>query len=189
MRLQQRGRSCPQQQQGDTGRGALTLPGFGCLAVLLLALAPIACPARGETAFQPVTTIPVEPLSLPDLKGAPQPVQRMGSGPTILHFFATWCAPCKEELAGLERLAGEAGDLRIIAISVGEPPIRLRRFFAEAPVSFPVLADEGRAAAKAWDVTVLPTSILLGAKAPPLKAEGELDWSAAEVRARLTNHQ
>ena len=46
-------------------------------------------------------------LSLAKLKG----------GPVLVNLWATWCAPCVKEMPMLDRLAGEPGMPRILAIS------------------------------------------------------------------------
>jgi thiol-disulfide isomerase/thioredoxin len=99
--------------------------------------------------------------------------------PLLIHYFATWCIPCRRELPALAALAARYPSLRltILAISVGEPDARVRRFFEMLPVPFPVLLDRERAAAKAWAVDVLPTTILLDSRMEPrFFVEGEFDW-------------
>ena len=61
----------------------------------------------------------------------------------LVHFFATWCEPCRDELPALDRLAKRAaGDgLRLVVVSVAEPPGRVRRFAAELGLAFPILLD------------------------------------------------
>ena len=88
----------------------------------------------------------------------------------VVHFFATWCEPCREELPALDRLAarGRERNVTVVAIAVAEVPVRLTRFLAQTPVAFPVLLDEDRAVAKnwgvkAWGVATLPTSFVLDA--------------------------
>lgn len=99
--------------------------------------------------------------------------------PVLVHFFATWCAPCREEMAGLRKLADRRGGsgFAVLAVDVGEVPVRVRRFFAADPVPFPVLLDEDRAALKAWKVVALPSSFVLDASHRlRLYADGPVDW-------------
>ena len=39
--------------------------------------------------------------------------------PVLVHFFATWCEPCIEELGALDRLAA-TGRVAVLAVDVGE---------------------------------------------------------------------
>jgi thiol-disulfide isomerase/thioredoxin len=104
----------------------------------------------------------------------------------LVHFFATWCEPCVAEMAALERLAGRAEPLVVLAVDVGEVDARVRRFFAGRPVSFPVLMDRDRTATRAWEVVALPTSFVLDADhAVAFFAEGDVAWDDPAADAAL----
>ncbi|WP_245516226.1 TlpA family protein disulfide reductase [Ancylobacter aquaticus] len=127
-------------------------------------------------------------LSLPSLDHGRQDLAALKGRPVLVHFFATWCAPCREEMAGLSRLAerGTSG-VAILAVDVGEVPVRVRRFFDARPVPFPVLLDEDRAALKAWKVAGLPASFVLdGTHALRLFADGPVDWDDPAAERQLT---
>jgi thiol-disulfide isomerase/thioredoxin len=106
----------------------------------------------------------------------------------LLHFFATWCEPCRRELVALEqvshRFVGQA--LAILAVDVGEPESRIRGFFAQLPVAFPILLDPDRSAMQAWRVSIFPSTYILGVGRHRIwRAEGELDWSDIEIQNLL----
>jgi peroxiredoxin len=106
----------------------------------------------------------------------------------LVHFFATWCEPCREELPALKRLVERADSrgLAVLAISVAEVPIRVRRFLGETPVNFPVLLDQDRAVAKSWGVDTLPTTFILDADLKPrLAVEREYDWDKLDLACVL----
>lgn len=117
-------------------------------------------------------------------------------GRTVLvHFFATWCEPCRKELPALRRLVERGRDrkLDVVAISVAEVPLRVRRFIEQVPVNFPILLDEDRAVSKAWGVHTLPTTFVLDAELRArLAVEREYDWDrvdAANLRAKLAREE
>ena len=65
----------------------------------------------------------------------------------LLNFWATWCPPCREELADLAANAKrfEDANVAIVAVSVDEPGERkkVKKFGADQALPFPVLfADE-----------------------------------------------
>jgi peroxiredoxin len=101
----------------------------------------------------------------------------------FVHFFATWCEPCREELPALNRLFERSkSDATIIAISVADNDQRLRQFFAQMPVGFSVLHDRDLAVAKSWSVSALPTTYVLGADLTPMFiVETDFPWDTISV--------
>ncbi|MEP9368460.1 TlpA disulfide reductase family protein [Xanthobacter sp. VNH20] len=101
----------------------------------------------------------------------------------LVHFFATWCEPCREELPALNRLAARFADrpMTLLSVDVGEVDARVRRFLDTTPVAFPILMDRERQAARAWEVSVLPSSLLVGPDGRVhAQAQGPVDWDRAE---------
>lgn len=154
------------------------------LAAVSLAIASTAC-AADELHPWPAETVPV--LALSQLDGPGIDLAEFRGNPVIVHFFATWCAPCIEEMASLNALAAAGkGNPVTLAISVGEVDARVRNFFRDRPVAFPILLDRDRSAMKAWQVEGLPTSFVLDRDLrPALKAVEPLDWTSPSVAAAL----
>jgi thiol-disulfide isomerase/thioredoxin len=127
-------------------------------------------------------------FSLEDMTGGRAQLSGFRHRVVLLHFFATWCEPCRAEMASLRRLSERhAGrPLAIVAVNVAEVKPRVERFFAANPVSFPILLDTDRAVARAWRVEVLPTTIILDAQSAPIFiAEGDVDWGHPDIDAKV----
>jgi peroxiredoxin len=127
-------------------------------------------------------------FALSDLDGANHELKQQAGRVVLVHFFATWCEPCREELSSLSRLVERQGRDRaaVLAVNVAEVPVRVRRFLEVTPVNFPVLLDADRAVTKAWGVSILPTTFVLDrALVPRLFVEGDVDWTRADVLAAL----
>jgi len=63
-------------------------------------------------AMRDVDAPPFETL---DLYGKTQRLQRHKGEVVLVNIWATWCAPCREEMPELERLYQERRDQRLIA--------------------------------------------------------------------------
>jgi peroxiredoxin len=125
-------------------------------------------------------------FSLQDLDGRIVPLKAFKGRTVLVHFFATWCEPCREELPALNRfLNRSAPDTAVIAISVADADPRVKRFFAQVPVGFPVLLDRDRAVAKSWKVQTLPTTYLLNADLKPrFVVEAEFAWDTVSIEPK-----
>jgi thiol-disulfide isomerase/thioredoxin len=83
----------------------------------------------------------------------------------VVHFWASWCAPCRKELPLLDEMQGRYAEqgVRFAAISVDTDPARLVRFLEEVPVSLPVYIDGPAGIARALDLPSLPYTVVLDA--------------------------
>jgi thiol-disulfide isomerase/thioredoxin len=118
-------------------------------------------------------------FSIESLSGVRIDLARQIDRVVLVHFFATWCEPCRPELSALHRLADRFAQrpLTVLAIDVGEPDARVHRFFDSFPVSFPILLDRDKTVTKAWEVSTLPTTFVLDRTLRPrFMVEGDLDW-------------
>jgi peroxiredoxin len=141
-----------------------------------------------DAVLKPWAEGPLPIFALESLDGERTDLARLRSGATLVHFFATWCEPCRAELTALQQLHARLrdGSVTVVGVDVGEVDSRVRRFFAEQPVSFPILLDRDRAVSKTWRVSVLPTTFLLDRNfVPRFVAEGDVDWSQPETEGSL----
>jgi peroxiredoxin len=93
---------------------------------------------------------PPDPIALQTLDGDEVQITRGGGPPDLLlHFWASWCPECIEELPGLDRAAKgcDPSRVRVIAVNAGEDVELVRRFVAEHSLTLPVLIDAG---GKVW---------------------------------------
>jgi thiol-disulfide isomerase/thioredoxin len=162
---------------------------FACMLGIAFGAVSSLHAAATTAELQRWTEGPQPTFTLPDTRGADVALES-GRGHTVLvHFFATWCEPCREELPALNRLSARAnGKLKVIAISVAEVDLRVRRFIETTPVNFPVLLDRERAVAKSWKVSSLPTTFILDADLRPrLVVESDFAWDTVDP-AKLTGN-
>jgi thiol-disulfide isomerase/thioredoxin len=119
---------------------------------------------------------------LPSTEGADVALESARGHVVVVHFFATWCEPCREELPALNRLVARGnGNVKVLAVAVADADRTVARFFEKTPVDFPVVLDRDRAVAKAWQVVTLPTSFVLDASLQPrLVVESDYAWDTVD---------
>ena len=83
----------------------------------------------------------------------------------ILNFWATWCAPCKEEMPSLDLLQvnEDLNNLKIFPINVGQDNLeKSLSFFKNLKIkNLKIYFDETMSNAKKFSLRGLPTTILL----------------------------
>lgn len=109
---------------------------------------------------------PAPAFTLPTADGGTLALEDLRGQVVLLNFWATWCEPCRAEIAELDALAQEFGPqgFRVVGINVGESPERVRQFAAELQVGFPLLLDPDGQVYPAYGVMGLPTSYLVDAE-------------------------
>jgi thiol-disulfide isomerase/thioredoxin len=151
---------------------------------LLAALAPPSPghAGSGDSELRSWHGSPRSTFVLPASTGSDVALENERGHIVIVHFFASWCEPCREELPALSRLAARTNDrVRILAISVAEVDLRVQRFLETTSVGFPVLLDRERTVAREWGVSTLPTSFILDANLRPrLVVEADFAWDKVD---------
>ena len=121
-------------------------------------------PASGDTGLPALMA-----ARLPNLEGNPQSLDQWRGKVLVVNFWATWCAPCREEIPLFVKLQKEYGErgLQFVGIAIDQPE-KVRPYAAELGMNFPVLIG----GADAIDLTrtlgnsasVLPFTVILDRK-------------------------
>ena len=79
-------------------------------------------------------------LTLPDAAGRPQPVAQWQGKVVAVNFWATWCAPCREEMPEFVRAQAEYGSkgLQIVGIAIDNAD-KVRQFSKQLNLNYPAL--------------------------------------------------
>ncbi|MFS8037484.1 TlpA family protein disulfide reductase [Xanthobacter sp. AM11] len=191
-------RAAPDRAGEGAGLAAITAPAATAAApeapppaAPRLLEAPAVLPADAPLADAPLADAP---LAAPSLAAPPLVLDRLdggtadlaaAGGTAVIHFFATWCAPCRTELPALARFAARHPHLPVLLVNVAEPDARVRRFFSHGGAPGAVLLDRDRAAAQAWGVSLLPATFVVMDGRIRLVAEGEVAWDAPQNDSRI----
>ncbi len=133
--------------------------------VLLGLLVPAAPAPAAEKAIRAAAPQPLPTLAFETMEGAPTGLDAFKGKVVVLNLWATWCAPCREEMPALDRLQARFADrpVVVLALSVDRAgPERVRAFLADAGVEhLQVYRDPKAAATRALRVPGLPATLLV----------------------------
>lgn len=96
-----------------------------------------------------------ERVSVADLRG----------GPAVINFWATWCAPCREEIPVLQaaHAARQGEGFQFLAVT-DEIPTTVRPFMDRLAMTLPVWYDPGGRAGKLYGIQSIPQTFFLNAE-------------------------
>lgn len=154
------------------------------LAALLAAAGPRAAWAQHVDKPWPAGK-PLPPLVGTDLRGQRWDLAALRGRAVLINFWATWCAPCKEEMPTLQTLADLEGDrLAVLAVNVREPLPRVARYAQAVGLSLTVLPDPRGEITSAWGMKVFPTTVLVDTRGRAQRVvSGAVDWTGAQAQA------
>jgi thiol-disulfide isomerase/thioredoxin len=124
-----------------------------------------------------------------DATGRTQTLGQFQGRAVVLNFWATWCAPCREEMPAFVRLHHRWKDRQVAFVGLSnEPPERVAGFAAELGIDYPLWtggaqADElGRRLGNIMGV--LPFTVLLDTSGRVVEAKVG-PYSEAELEEKL----
>jgi cytochrome c biogenesis protein CcmG/thiol:disulfide interchange protein DsbE len=82
----------------------------------------------------------------------------------LVNFFATWCAPCRQEhddLVAFHASHGDLGDAEVVSVVFSDDIGDARRFFDENGAPFPVIVSDEGDIALDYGVAKVPESYLV----------------------------
>jgi len=112
-----------------------------------------------------------KPLALSGtaLDGRTVSIESLRGTPVLVHYWATWCEPCKVDIAQIRELAAKYGPKKfaVVGIALDSDRQQLDKFLQAKPIAWPQLHEAGGLdgrLAEELGVLTLPTMILLDAK-------------------------
>ncbi len=138
------------------------------LALILLSGGQIAFAADLFTDMDvktPKVRMEAPAFALPDLNDHEMQLSDFKGKVVLLNFWATWCAPCREEMPGMQALweKTRAKGFVILAVAADRGSKKQVAAFArELALTFPILLDPDGKVRNRYEVEMLPMSYLIG---------------------------
>ncbi|GAA0815510.1 TlpA family protein disulfide reductase [Spirilliplanes yamanashiensis] len=133
----------------DPGPPATPNPFAGCAAV---------APGGGVAPAEPLPDLTLDcyaggTVKLADVRG-----------PALVNVWNTGCAPCREEMPALQRLADRtAGRLHVLGVVTGDTRPRAQSFGTDVGVGYPNVDDPGQRLMAALGKIGIPLTVLVDA--------------------------
>lgn len=123
-----------------------------------------------------------DPLSIYDIKGTV----------VLVNFWATWCAPCMQELPHLQALYSNLKDrgFQLVGVAVDDTAENVQEAQKSYGLTFPILIETGGTSKRRYELKGFPESFVLDSNhrvlviqdpedgAPVTKIIGPRDWSS-----------
>jgi cytochrome c biogenesis protein CcmG/thiol:disulfide interchange protein DsbE len=136
------------------------LPALIVLVVIAVFVVEILTASSNGNEGEPAPPLPAAVLQAPkvtlaDLRG----------GPALINFWASWCDPCREEAAQLERLSGSLPKgAHLVGVDYTDQEGPARAFLETYGWTFPVLSDPDGIFGARYHFTGLPSTVVVDAK-------------------------
>jgi peroxiredoxin len=129
-----------------------------CFGILLLLLI-MSCekkenPLVGQNAFD---------FALMNVEGQLQKLNDFKGQNIMLHFWADWCASCREEFYTLQNVYDSIKDnnATVIGVNVGQEKEHVKELIDEYDVTFTMLRDENKEITEKYHVVGLPMNYFI----------------------------
>ena len=148
----------------------------------------------GRESYRPVITGSVAPdFRLAKLGGGEVALSDLRDQVVLVNVWATWCAPCLQEMPSMQRLYDELSDegLEILAVSVDAPLGQtdtfgraggdIEAFVQRLGLTFPILRNPSGDIQRLYQTTGVPESFLIGRDGVIVKkVAGQTEWDAPQ---------
>ncbi len=81
----------------------------------------------------------------------------------MINFWASWCGPCRQEMPLLDQLYQRYQPMgfTLLGVNVEEDSRAADKVLSQIPVSFPILYDNKNQVSETYDVSAMPSTVLI----------------------------
>jgi thiol-disulfide isomerase/thioredoxin len=163
----------------------MTGPAFRSLLVLLCLAAALSACGQAPPPDSLIEGRRFPALTLTNFDGSRETMESYRGRLVILNVWATWCAPCRQEMPALERLHRKLDPARfaVIGLSVDSEGDIAQEFLRERGISFKSYLDADAALARRLlEIRVYPDTFIIAPDGVLLRRiVGERDWDRPEL--------
>ena len=100
----------------------------------------------------------------------------------VLNFWATWCAPCIQELPSLEELQRQLPQVKVVAVATAEEASEYRAFLQRRPVPLLTVFDAAQTSNTQYGTFRFPETYIID-KSGVIRRKfiGPQDWTSPEI--------
>ena len=111
----------------------------------------------------------------------------------IINFWATWCAPCKEEMPSLDRLYQDNSFNNLVVFAVNTEQVnttKTKKFFTDLNIQkLEIFFDKNLSFVKEFKLRGIPTTILINKKGEEFaRVIGSIDFQDQKFLKWLSNY-
>ncbi|MFQ5581590.1 MAG: TlpA family protein disulfide reductase [Mariprofundaceae bacterium] len=112
-----------------------------------------------------------------DAKGATHSLADFKGKPVLLHFWASWCPPCRAEMPQLQAWSSQHPEVQLIPVSLDRSIANASEYLQVENITFPALHGDSSAASR-MGVRGLPSTLIINADGSIRRTElGARPWS------------
>jgi peroxiredoxin len=128
---------------------------------IVASIAFVVVAGAASSAIAPTT--PAPDFSLHAMSGPNMRLKDQRGRVVMVNFWATWCAPCRQEMPQLNRLYEKyrSSGFVLLGVNVDEDSSKAAEVAAKLGITFPVLLDADKSVSKLYDLSTMPSTVLI----------------------------
>ena len=134
---------------------------------------------------------PAPNLDTVDMKGDVWSLSKQKGQVVFVNFWATWCAPCREEMPSMQRLYAKMpkDKFKMVALYNRDTPELVKNFVTKLGITIPILDDQQNILGERYGLTGLPETFIVD-KRGVLREKfiGPKEWDSPEIVDLLTKY-